>query len=117
MLTVSGTVTNLRAFLEGGVSIIAAPCISEARPCLTRAVGCGGHGDGRVLLYLPTTRSGPVLEAVQVTAEMNALGYTESFAHALVRFEAQELTCVTFTPSTIFDQTPGPGAGNAMAVQ
>lgn len=39
------------------------------------------------------------------------LGYARELAHAIHGFTTDDLVAVTFTPTDIFQQTPGPGAG------
>lgn len=39
------------------------------------------------------------------------LGYARDFALAVHGFDADDLAAITFSPTDIFQQTPGPGAG------
>lgn len=45
------------------------------------------------------------------TAEIMSLGYPGHFSHALMSACADEATAVVFTPTAVFEQTPGPKAG------
>jgi hypothetical protein len=47
-------------------------------------------------------------------ADVCPLGYPESLVRALVWFDPNDLTAVTFTPSEAFQQTPGPRAGEPL---
>jgi hypothetical protein len=44
-------------------------------------------------------------------AELVACGYPESISSAFNTFDPADVVAVEFTPSAIFTQTPGPGAG------
>lgn len=43
------------------------------------------------------------------------LGYSARMATALVQLEPTTARAVLFTPTSVFDQTPGPGAGEAVS--
>ncbi|MGA8049748.1 MAG: hypothetical protein WCA09_06180, partial [Burkholderiales bacterium] len=43
--------------------------------------------------------------------EIDPLGYRPDMGRALLWLDAADLVALTFTPSTAFMQTPGPGAG------
>jgi hypothetical protein len=43
------------------------------------------------------------------------LGYPEAMAQGLARIEPDRVRVVLFTPTTAFDQTPGPGAGEPVS--
>ena len=47
-------------------------------------------------------------------AEIVALGYDDPFVSALVAPAADDAVAVAFTPSAVFDQTPGPEAGKPL---
>lgn len=49
------------------------------------------------------------------SATLVGLGYSESMARELVMTDPREVSVVRFTPTQIFDQTPGPGAGEPMS--
>lgn len=44
-------------------------------------------------------------------AELVPLGYAESFCRALMSPSADEAVAATFTPTALYEQTPGPRAG------
>lgn len=147
---------NNAAFIQGGVSIIAASRAEANVPALAQAVGCRVSPDhSRVTVFLARFQSGALLDAVDVTgaiavvfsqpssyrslqlkgtdavvaplesrdkdrvrhyitlyaAEIAALGFDEMFARTMLACEPADLSAVTFTPSSAFSQTPGPGAG------
>jgi hypothetical protein len=47
-------------------------------------------------------------------ADVCPLGYHESLVRALLWFDSENLTAVSFTPSEAFLQTPGPRAGECL---
>jgi len=47
--------------------------------------------------------------------ELGSLGYTEAFTHALLATGLDDALVVSFTPHTVFEQTPGPAAGERIA--
>lgn len=57
-----------------------------------------------------------VIEACRESfvADLAQVGYTPEFARASVPSSDEELVAVRFTPSAVFDQTPGPGAGQRL---
>jgi hypothetical protein len=46
-------------------------------------------------------------------ADMQRIGYSAPFARA-VRGEPAEIVAITFTPTAVFEQTPGPAAGRQL---
>lgn len=46
--------------------------------------------------------------------ELHDVGFTRAFARVLLDPADGELVAVGFTPSEVFDQTPGPGAGRPL---
>ncbi|WP_207461374.1 hypothetical protein [Azospirillum sp. SYSU D00513] len=46
--------------------------------------------------------------------ELTRIGYTEAFTRTLLAADPDEVAAVTFTPTGIFDQTPGPRAGDPL---
>jgi hypothetical protein len=148
------------AFIQGGVSIIAASRTDANVPTLAQAVGCRVSPDRRqVTVFLARFQSGALFDAVDATgaiavvfsqpsgcrtlqvkgadavvvplesrdkdrirhyitlyaAEIAALGFDEMFARTMLACEPADLSAVTFTPSSTFGQTPGPGAGAPLA--
>lgn len=49
--------------------------------------------------------------AGKFVAALTGLGYTEAMARALIATDLDETCAIVFTPTALFDQTPGPGAG------
>ena len=49
------------------------------------------------------------------TDMLTDLGYSARMATALVKLEPTNARAVLFTPTSVFDQTPGPGAGEAVS--
>lgn len=46
--------------------------------------------------------------------EVGAIGFGESFQHAIMSGVEDEAVAVSFTPSAAFEQTPGPSAGRPL---
>ena len=149
---------KIRAFMRGGVSIVAASRTPDNTPCLSRAVGCTVLADNRLLIYLPSSRSLRLVEAIKKTGhiavvfsepsshktiqvkssdaeivgstrgdgtrlakycaaftrQLTNLGYSDAMAHALVGVGVADVTGIAFTPTALFDQTPGPRAGEPL---
>jgi len=53
--------------------------------------------------------------AAAFTETLTDLGFTARMAAALVELEPAKARAVLFTPTSVFDQTPGPGAGRAVS--
>lgn len=49
-----------------------------------------------------------------LAAELIALGYSAAFSHALVAPSREDAVAVSFSPTLLFDQTPGPRAGKRL---
>lgn len=49
--------------------------------------------------------------------ELGSLGYAEPFTRALLAVELDDALAVCFTPDSVFEQTPGPAAGERLGVQ
>lgn len=144
------------AFLQSGLSIVAASRNDLMIPSIGRAIGCRVAADlRRVTLLIPsgqapdliadlrrcgriavvfnrpsthrslqlkgddaTVRAGgtdelPVVEAYvrDFTADVATLGHTEAQVRALVAYVEGDLLAIEFTPTSAFEQTPGPKAG------
>lgn len=52
--------------------------------------------------------------AAAFRAEISAAGYVDPFSSALVAPAEEDAVAVSFAPSAIFDQTPGPEAGKPL---
>lgn len=64
----------------------------------------------------PETDEGQLIEA-QVTAlqrELLELGFSEPMLHCFYRYDWADLAAVCLAPTAIFEQTPGPRAGQRM---
>jgi hypothetical protein len=53
--------------------------------------------------------------ADNLAAELSSIGIEDRLARALIATDPGEVVAVRFTPSEIYDQTPGPKAGAALA--
>lgn len=53
--------------------------------------------------------------AIAFADMLTDLGYSARMATALVKLEPTRTRAVLFTPTSVFDQTPGPGAGEAVS--
>lgn len=49
------------------------------------------------------------------TRDVVGIGFEEALVRTLMAYDPADLVAVAFTPSGVFDQTPGPNAGNAIA--
>jgi hypothetical protein len=126
------------AFLAGPVAINVASHDGARVPSVARAFGCRVSDDLReVVVFLSQKRSRSILDDLAAgapiaavirrlaegdreimlacgaafCAEIMALGYSESFSHALMAPTADEGIGIAFTPVAVFEQTPGPKAG------
>jgi hypothetical protein len=66
---------------------------------------------GRILPLGPGDREIMRACGAAFSAEIIALGHSESFSHALMAPADDEAVAVAFTPEAVFEQTPGPRAG------
>jgi hypothetical protein len=145
------------AFVQGGVSILAASSDRANCPYLVRAAGCQVSADRQEVTVL-VPGADPFLVAVRETgriavtftqpsthrtyqikgegarilprretdeeltrtyarafaADLGPLGYSQAFVESLVWIAPSELTPVSFAPSAVFLQTPGPRAGELL---
>lgn len=53
--------------------------------------------------------------ADQLVAELGTIGFDASLVRAMIAADPQDVVALRFTPEEIFDQTPGPHAGAAVA--
>ncbi|UHD17872.1 hypothetical protein [Thiocapsa bogorovii] len=65
----------------------------------------------------PTDRQRMRASGSAFAAELIALGYSAAFAHALVAPSKEDGVSVVFSPTLLFDQTPGPRAGRRLEPQ
>jgi hypothetical protein len=144
------------AFIESGVSIIAAAQALDGSPAIARAIGARVDAErGRVRLYLRRQDAEALLvgaathslatamfsrpsttESIQVKgdgaavetptaeddaarrrylpamiAELMPLGFDASYVCCLASDHGSPLAILSFAPRVVFDQTPGPRAG------
>lgn len=144
-------------FMESGeVSLYAASCSAQLRPCATRAFGCccapatGAvriwvsrpessallddiSSNGRLALVVSHIETCKTLQLKAIDAEVTApdtddhtriatyhdafieqairMGYPEPMLRSMMQYRFDKLAAIVFTPSAVFAQTPGPGAG------
>ena len=55
------------------------------------------------------------LAAMEV--DICSIGYSAALVRAMLAFQLEDLVAISFTPEQAFDQTPGPKAGSALAVE
>lgn len=65
----------------------------------------------RIQPLAPGDREIMLASGAAFSAEIMALGYPEAFSLAIMAPAADEAVGVAFTPSAVFEQTPGPKAG------
>lgn len=53
--------------------------------------------------------------ADMMVGELQGLGFSEAFTRAMVAGAPTDIVAIAFTPSSAFDQTPGPRAGAKLA--
>jgi hypothetical protein len=69
-------------------------------------------GSGASIEPLPTAERHLVAESVaRMRIEFEKIGFHHPYAVTLLDYDPAELCCVAFTPTAVFDQTPGPQAG------
>lgn len=150
------------AFMQGGVSIVAASRALDNAPTLNRASGCRVSRQRRqVTLFFWQRQARPLLDAVAESGliavvfseppthrtiqlkgtvtrltparqtdaplirryrrafadALTGLGFAEPFAFGLTHGEPDGMIAMTFTPTAIFMQTPGPGAGEPLVLK
>jgi hypothetical protein len=62
----------------------------------------------------PTDRQRMHASGSALAAELIALGYSAAFSNALVAPSREDAEAVAFSPTLLFDQTPGPRAGRRL---
>lgn len=150
------------AFIQSGVSIVAASRHGSNSPTLNRASGCRVSRHRRqITLFFWQQQARPLLEAaaqsglvavvfsepathrtVQLKGpvtrlaparrtdarlirryrrafadSLTELGYPSPFAFGLTHGEPDDMGALTFSPTAIYMQTPGPGAGEPLVLQ
>jgi hypothetical protein len=61
---------------------------------------------------LPAAERPRVAESVaRMRLEFDKIGFHDPYTVTLLDYDPNELVCVGFTPTAVFDQTPGPQAG------
>jgi len=148
---------SVAAFVQQGVSILVASRDASNLPHVSRGTGCSVLDDKHLVVYVPTTRSTALLDAIRDSSAiavvfsepathrtiqikgtdaasvatpadaamlnryaddflgvLGSLGYNAAMADSLVRMQPGEVTGVAFTATAIFNQTPGPRAGEPL---
>lgn len=62
----------------------------------------------------PADREYVRLHGEAITAHVTALGYVEEGVRCYFHYAPEQLIAVSFAPSAVFEQTPGPGAGSRL---
>jgi hypothetical protein len=148
-------------FMESGeVSLYAAGCSAQLRPCATRAFGCRVSrqssavtiwvsrgaapalltdisSNGRLALvvsHIETCKTFQLKAVDAAVAPLDAadqdriavyhdgfiekaieMGYPEPMMRSMMQYRLDQIAAIFFTPSAVFTQTPGPGAGAPVA--
>jgi len=88
-ITTAALGEDLAAFLESGVSIVAASCDAAGRPVVGRALGCEVAGGGTALtLYLAATPNAALLQAVSGTGRI-AVVFTQPSNHRSIQVKGE----------------------------
>jgi hypothetical protein len=85
---------KLRAFVQKGVSILAASRTAGHVPCVSRAAGCRVLDDDRLLIYLPIARSTQLLDALRTSGHI-AVVFSEPSSHKTIQVKGDEVEIVT----------------------
>ncbi len=80
------------------------------RPSTLKALQLKGT-DARIHPLAPGDAKRAVAYLETLVEELGRLHDPEDWSRAALGFETDDLVAVTFTPTSVFDQTPGPGAG------
>ena len=83
-----------------------------SRPSTHRTIQLKGT-DARLARVTAADRAVAARHLDAWVEELTAMGYRPDFARA-VRGQADGMAAITFTPSSAFQQTPGPGAGERL---
>jgi len=78
--------SELCAFVQQSVSIIAASRTDENRPCAARALGCKVLENKRLLVFLPKSRAQYLLDAIEDTGAI-AVVFSEIDSHKTVQLK------------------------------
>ena len=77
------------AFLRQGVSILAASRTLDNVPRVSRATGCRILDDRRLLIYLPTSRSRQLLDAIEASGAI-AVVFSEIESHKTIQIKGND---------------------------
>lgn len=81
-----------------------------SRPTSNRTVQFKGH-DARVIALAPDDAHTIAAYVGSFVVEVQKLGHSAPFVHAVFAARSAEMAAIVFTPADGFAQTPGPGAG------
>lgn len=95
--------------LEAGAPVAAV----FSRPLTHETLQLKGEGVSLVDLE-PGDRAIMLAAGEAFAAELVALGYPEAFCRALMAPSGDEAVAAVFTPTALFEQTPGPKAGTRL---
>lgn len=70
--------------------------------------------DAAVHKALPSDAAVADIHRTAFAGDIVPLGYVRELAYAIHGFAPDDMQAITFTPTDIFQQTPGPGAGERM---
>jgi hypothetical protein len=102
------------------LALIGAGCdrvaLAASHPSSMRTVQVKGHG-ARVEPLPIRDRDEVAHSVAALRVELGRIGFGDPFAATLYDYDPDELVCVGFVPDAIFDQTPGPRAGEALATR
>lgn len=85
---------DLVAFVQGGVSIVAASCDAARTPTLARAVGCHVSTDRRrATILLPSEQSGALVEAVRSSGTL-AVVFSQPTTHRTLQLKGGDARVV-----------------------
>lgn len=100
----------LLELVAGGCRRVA---LVSSRPTTLRTIQV--KGDDARLQPLAVDERGEVARAVAaMRAEFERVGFGDPYAATLLDYDPAELVCVSFAPSAVFEQTPGPHAGRPL---
>ena len=87
--------------------------VAFTQPTTNRTTQLKGT-DARIAAFDPADEPLIRKHIEEFVPEVVALGTPEELVHALLSYPPEDLVMVVFTPSSGFDQTPGPKAGQPL---
>ncbi|MBP2296423.1 hypothetical protein [Azospirillum rugosum] len=88
--------------------------VAVSKPSTHRSVQIKGQ-DARLVPCEADTADVIARKIDAFTEDVVGIGFTEALVRTLMDHDPADVVAVAFTPSGVFDQTPGPNAGNAIA--